>query len=377
MDSEKNIPIILSADIYDLIFVFDHQILGESAHSLILSLINEFLIIKSAVPHLTHNFELAQHFALTEPTISSKCENCEIVLRYAHMVCPTEVKTQAGGSRDRYYFVKKDHITQSTKTDPSPSPRINPLLVQGLQPNISFRTCRTVELFVRQTEQSGIVSYAKIHVVKLTKQIDLKTSLKYLDLDMLSRIKAVANIAISRGLTDALNANFADTFPDKLVTTNEIVTEATESVLKVQAEKLKGADRVLVTYPTKLTVELANVVAHMVRISDVPGAKNLTSISTLLLPNAEPIRLETTPNSAVVFPSANVHIGLDDAITQQQIPVPKSKITKLDKKLYILTGSDAKVVPYDIQSNNLSACKKCQPINTAVENIIKTKKIEK
>lgn len=64
-------------NIYNTSFIVDDHILGDDFHSIILSLIDDFIFI--AEHRTIHNLEIAQHYVCN----SVVAQNCEIILRYS------------------------------------------------------------------------------------------------------------------------------------------------------------------------------------------------------------------------------------------------------------------------------------------------------
>jgi hypothetical protein len=339
-------------ELSNLVFIYNKRILGGACHTVIISLFHELISMNK----LVHNFELSQHFALNKSFMDyGTCHKCEIVLRYSKTVCPNPPAiNQMGGIADKYYFAKKNTEHLEDKSSGIDNNK-----------NVSFNACGMIELFIKksseETNGTKIIQYSKIDVVKLVDIIDININLKYLDIDSVSNVKNIADIAICRGVTDALNAANID---NNIETTNKIISESIESIPKIQSEKFKKLPEIFISHPSQYTVNLAKSITNFIKTME-----KTNNICILILPN-NPINIA---QHLIIMPSISIRIESINHIPQMRIP--SAKISQLNKNIFILTAEQTTIPSYNMTDvNNIvekGACYKCEKINAIVDNITK------
>lgn len=272
---------LFANNLSNLAFVVDNNVLGDDAHAVITSLIEEFN--KIATLDLKHNPEISQYYSvgngLADKNGTLICENCEIVLKYSDAtVCVTNSKNQ--------------HSSNQTNINKS---------------NMDCYISRGSIRFYIKKKEGDSYKYTKIRVVDIQKINSLQPYLNsvYQNTDEMNRLEEAGNIALSRGQTDAIlstskNGRLDVTNPEQLSNTtntiNDIITESKNAIVHSQLNKMNN-QRVLSSIPTQNAVNAANTVANT--IMNTNAAKN-AGLTTVMIPNNEPISLFATDNVNVV-----------------------------------------------------------------------------
>lgn len=268
-------PLLIN-EFFNLYFVVNDDILDDEIYTIILSLIEEFCKIISN--GLRHNIELSQYYAMENNVINNKnmtrCENCEVVLRYI----------------DTTICVTNSHICQPVSTfdgtDSEKKSNIGCDVSKGL-----------IRFYIKQLQGNQSI-YTKIHVVKIQSTESLQPFMKsfYQNVDEIKKLENVANIAISRGQTDAfvktsqkgiLNIDSVDNINCSIQIINNIIHEAKNKSVESQLNKMTG-HRIFSEIPTQASVNAANIVAETIMTTDIARTND---ISVVLVPGNEPMLL--------------------------------------------------------------------------------------
>jgi hypothetical protein len=263
----------------NLAFVVDNNILGDDAHAIILSLIEEFNRI--AAIELKHNIELSQYYAPTEGII---CENCEIVLKYVDTtVCITNgrVRQHITEENNKYYHTNK----------------------LGEKIQIDCNISRGLVRFYIKQKNGSTFKYTRIRIVNVQMIDSLKQYIDaiYQNNDEINKLEEATNIAISRGQADIisslsqsgqLEANTSEGFYCATKTIGKISNEAKNAAVHAQMSKMNN-QRIVSPVPTQSAVNAANTVANTIMKTNAANTNNMV---TVLVPNNEPMPLQAISN---------------------------------------------------------------------------------
>lgn len=241
----------------NLVFVINNKVLGDDAHAIILSLIDDFNRIGNT--EIRNNLELSQFYG-----------SSEIVLKYIdYTVC----------------------VNNSKKTDSSD---IECDISRGL-----------IRFYVKKCNGNSC-RYHRIKVV----YVDTVESLnKYADgvyqnNDEIIKLENACVVALSRSQTDAIksaasNGQLDASTPEEIVcttnTVNNIFKESKNAVVQAQMEKIDN-QRYLSSTPSQTAVDSANTVSQNIMNSLAASAMEVTAI---LVPNNQPLSLQTSPTRTV------------------------------------------------------------------------------
>lgn len=272
-EAKKMNPLLLS-ELSNLAFVVGNQVLGDGIHAIILSLIEEFNTINGshAQTQLKHNLELSQYFALDQSLIGqdniTRCENCEIVLKYtATSICLTNLQANYSANN----------------------------LVDS---NLDCRISRGLIKFYIKQQVKNCFTYIKINVVKLNvvNSLDRYNDQHYQNSAELDKLDNTMAVALNRAQSDAIDtaATMGKTASStsygvstSIDTVNKIINNTRRAFLNPQLDKLH-TKHISMSYPSQHAINIANTVANT--ISTAPSSQN---ISVVLVPGNEPISLHT------------------------------------------------------------------------------------
>ncbi len=307
----------------NLAFVVGNNVLGDDAHAVIASLIEEFN--KIAALDLKHNPEISQYYSvgngLTSKNGTLICENCEIVLKYADAtVCVTNGKAESGNKN-----------------------------------NVDCHVSRgSIRFYIKQKE-GDVYKYTKIRVVNVQKMNSLQPHFDnmYQNTEEFDNLGDAGAIALSRGQTEAIlstskSGKLNVTNPDELSNTtrvvNDIVTESKNAVVESQLDKM-NTQRILSAVPSQNAVNAANTVANTIMNTNVAKSTGLT---TVMIPNNEPIPLSVN-NSVNVVPAT---ISSDGIITKAVGGTNTMNSTIINNRSSLAIDAKLAVVPTDAVIDN-------------------------
>ena len=265
----------------NLSFVLNDNVLGDDAHAVILSLIDEFN--KIAAIELKHNLELSQYYDISNSLTTKEgvlvCNNCEIVLKYIDTtVCITNSKA-------------RQHITEENNKHYHTNK-------QGVKSEIDCMISRGLVRFYVKQREGNVYRYTRIRVVNVQTLDSLRPYMDslYQNNDEISKLEEASNIAISKGQSDAIrstsrNGQLEVNSPQELTnatqTINNIVTDAKNAIVQSQLGKMNN-QRVISSIPTQSAVNAANAVANSIMKTN---AANIANMTTVLIPNNEPMSI--------------------------------------------------------------------------------------
>jgi len=345
-----NIDPIITADLSKLIFIINDSILGDAAHAVIISLIEEFNRIWNSTPNIRHNFELSQYFAISEPLMPKckNCENCEIVLRYQNAICMSESEFNIGSTK--YYFVKNDKVHYNI-----------PKIKYGM-----------IEFYIKHTNESDSqfmnTTYTKISVIKLVDQLQIDDKILCWDNKKIKQIKKNVDIATSRSQTDTLNAMgnagdlaiiSAEKISGVVSLVNEIIDESRHASIEAQVNQISHRKNILDRIPDESVLNLANILANL-----ITSEKILATV--ILIPNFKSVVLHTTENKCgAILVDATCMI----VPTSSQIDYPKISIKSVTPHLSIVISKTTDM--HEIPIPTIIEHCKCQPLNSLIVSKIK------
>ena len=274
---------LFAEQLSNLSFVVDDNILGDDARAVILSLVEEFNRISGT--ELRHNLELSQYFAfgkgLTDKDGSIVCENCEIVLRHV----------------DTTVCITNGHIRQSSNSQYGYTNKFNE------KTEIDCNISRGLVRFYIKQKNGNTFTYTRIRIVNVhaVNSLHQYADTIYQNNDEINKLEAASVIAMSKGQTDAISATSQNgkleaNTPAEMIcatnTVNNIVNETKNSAVRAQMSKM-NSQRVMSPVPTQSSVNAANTVAKTIMKTNAANVANMTAV---LVPNNEPIPLQSVFN---------------------------------------------------------------------------------
>lgn len=352
-----NVNLYIPHAMTNYIFIHNGMIMNGAANVLILSLLNEFLSIATC-KDFVHNIELSQYFVING--LDKSCTNCEIVLRYSNTVIPD----MKGKTSDKtYYFMNRE--------------------------NLGDKKIGLIELFVKKIFDEKII-YERIDAVNISDHIPDSLNDYYLYTERIDSVKKLADRAICRCLTDALNATYdsgeimcgdASKLTDLTEMTKELIDQSVSSSKKIQNLRLEGktGKSLVGTSPSDHMCTLSKIIDQSVQSIE----ENKKSV---LNPDMDIVTLLSYNNSLLKFDvgvKAKHQIYLSIAAVVSIVPrslLPSnSLVKKINSTIYCLSDTNAPFAADTIPSKELKSCRNCEQITSIVSDIVQKhrKKIEK
>lgn len=312
----------IMTDLSNIIFISGNNILGDAEHAVILSLINDFIKIKSL--DIIHNIELSEFFA-TNNLDTTDITNCEFVLRYHNGVCLSESKITP---KKKYFLTKKN---------------------ESDIPDIAFGI---VELFIKQSGDD-FIRYTKISVINIVDQLSYSDGVIFDE-----NAKKDSDIQTCRSQTDTINA--ISSTGDLSITNPEQIPKVVSIINDVVHESKRASVYSQINKTIRQTPKnnLQNVVNLAYIVSTLPEIKKKSFVTVNEF--SSPIKLA---NLAYLLISAELIITND----KNKIPNQSTNITD---NLYLSTSSPTNLKVTKINETTNCQCSK-QSSNSVIVRISK------
>lgn len=268
---------IFKENMYNTSFIVGDHILGDDFHSIILSLIDDFIFI--AERRTIHNLELAQHYVCNAVV----AQNCEIILRYS--------------------VISSDSSNGSLK------------------------------FFIKY--QKGVVyHYVPIKVIRIytgetCQKVDNDFA-GYQNVDKMREIESQKYVAMSRAQTDAIKAtmmakDLTITTPNDIPNVVDLVDQIVSKVRNTLTDDYHATDS-MSTLPSKQMITIAKIIAAT--CAELNQRKNL---AVVLIPTGNPSIKLTVANKYY-----QTLVDADIAIVPQKCLSSNKHVASISSGLFMI-----------------------------------------